>query len=267
MHSDLQQHHNGVAGLVVSTPIWRVASNHRIGVNAGVDAPNNLAALREEKGWSRPKLAELMNTSPQQVERLEKGQRKLTQDWMIRAGEALGVDPSDIMGGTSARVKSDAQTFRYEGSSADRPHEDLPIYGTVLGAPKFFEGEAIEQTTLNSGDVVGYLKRPPLLNGRGDVYGLYVVSNSMWPVYPEGSTIVAEGKRPARIGDDVVAYLRPENEEDDGERARAVIVKRLVRRTAEYYEFEQFNPAITFRLPRSMVLRIDRVLTFADLLS
>ncbi len=243
-----------------------MAENHQIGDNRTVDAPNNIAALREARDWSRPQLAEKMHTSAQQVERLEKGQRRLTQEWMERAAEALGVDPTDIMRASTARVKTDAHPYRYEGSSLDRPREDLPVYGTVLGTPKIFEGEAIEQTALNTGDVVAYLKRPPVLNGRGDVYGLYVVTNSMAPVHPEGSTIVAEGKRPPRIGDDVVAYLRPDGDEDDGERARAVIVKRLLRRTAEYYEFEQFNPPMTFRLPRPMILRIDRVLTVQDLL-
>ena len=60
-------------------------------------APNNIEALREAKGWKRPKLATLMGTTPQQVERLEKGRRRLTQDWMTRAAKALGVKTTDII--------------------------------------------------------------------------------------------------------------------------------------------------------------------------
>ena len=38
---------------------------------------NNIQAMREERGWSRPELARLAKTSPQQIERLEKAQRRL----------------------------------------------------------------------------------------------------------------------------------------------------------------------------------------------
>lgn len=58
---------------------------------------NNIARLREEKRWSRPDLAKRMNTSPQQVERLEKGLRNLRQEWIDRAADALGVTPADII--------------------------------------------------------------------------------------------------------------------------------------------------------------------------
>jgi phage repressor protein C with HTH and peptisase S24 domain len=42
-----------------------------------------------------------MSTSGQQIERLEKGQRRLTQDWIERAAVALGVGAIDIIGGES----------------------------------------------------------------------------------------------------------------------------------------------------------------------
>lgn len=58
---------------------------------------NNIEALRGARGWSRPELGRRMNTSGQQVERLEKGQRKLSQEWMERAAKALEVSISDII--------------------------------------------------------------------------------------------------------------------------------------------------------------------------
>ena len=53
--------------------------------------------LREAKGWKRPELAKRMGTTPQQVERLEKGQRGLSQKWIDKAAEALGVSPAAII--------------------------------------------------------------------------------------------------------------------------------------------------------------------------
>jgi len=62
-----------------------------------VSSANNIERFRKELGWARPKLAERMGTSPQQVERLEKGQRKLSQEWIDRAAQALGVEPAAII--------------------------------------------------------------------------------------------------------------------------------------------------------------------------
>lgn len=237
-----------------------------------------MAALREREGWKRPELARRMNTSTQQIERLEKGQRKFSTEWLERAASALGVpsatflDQAVVFSATASdnhavSVQSNAAPFQYEGASLERMYDDLPIFGTALGAARYFNGDAIEQTELNSGDVVGYLKRPVMLNGRSDVYGLYVHGSSMTPVYPEGATLVAEMRRPPRIGDDVVVYLRPQGDDDDGQRARAVLVKRLVKRAHNWVELEQFNPAVTFRLDATEIVRIDRVMTLGDLLS
>lgn len=38
-----------------------------------------------------------MDTSPQQIERLEKGQRALRQEWIDRAAQAFGVTPAEII--------------------------------------------------------------------------------------------------------------------------------------------------------------------------
>ena len=207
-----------------------------------------------------------MATTPQQLERLEKGQRRLTTDWLERAATALETDIASLVTETEIAAKPNADPFKFEGSSEVRMSEDLPIYGSALGAERVVDGDAIEQTMLNSGEVVAYLKRPTMLNGRSDVYGLYVHGASMDPVYCAGATIVVESKRPPRVGDDVVVYLRPEDEHDDGLRSRAVLVKRLVRRSATWIELQQFNPAITFRIETSEILRVDRVMTLGDLL-
>jgi len=56
-----------------------------------VSSVNNIVSLREARGWKRPELARRMGTTPQQVERLEKGTRQLTVGWIDKAAEALGV--------------------------------------------------------------------------------------------------------------------------------------------------------------------------------
>lgn len=155
----------------------------------------------------------------------------------------------------------------FEGASVDRMAETLPIYGTALGAAKIIEGEAIEQTTLNRADIMGYAKRPVILNGVPDVYGLHVQGSSMDPAHVDGAFLVVRKGAPLSIGDDVIVYLRPRDDSDDGERADQVLVKRLVKRTAAFIELRQFTPELTFKIATQDVLRIDRVLPLKDLLS
>lgn len=162
------------------------------------------------------------------------------------------------------RPQANASPVQFEGASLERPRDDLPVFGTALGAEMLIEGERIEQTTLNTGDIIEYRKRPPISHGVEKVYGLYVQGASMYPAHRDGAFLFAQRDARLRVDDDVVVYLRPQDESDDGDRSTCVLVKRLVRRSAQYVELEQYNPAKVFRIPMKDVLRIDRVLTTDD---
>jgi len=152
-----------------------------------------------------------------------------------------------------------------EGSGAQRMSRDLPIYGTALGADEIVDGEAVEQTTLNRAEVVEYKRRPQILDGRADVYGLYVQGSSMQPRFRDGDTVFVESRRRPAVGDDAVIYLRAPDEAE-GERVSSVLIKAIVRKTASYVELEQYNPHLTFRIPMERVDRMDRVLTLDDMI-
>jgi hypothetical protein len=161
-----------------------------------------------------------------------------------------------------------ARVIAMEGAPLERPQENLPVWGAGLGAEKDFDGEAVELTRLNTGDIVEYVRRPTILNGKQGVYALYVQGSSMHPALPDGEMIVAVRDMPMSIGDNVVVYLRPENpDDDDGHTSRGVLVKELVRRTASYVELRQYQPVKDFRVDMRQVVRIDRVLTRREMLS
>lgn len=162
--------------------------------------------------------------------------------------------------------EGNATIVQYEGASLERMQRDVPVFGTALGAPREFDGQAIEQTTLNSGETIGYFQRPVVLAGRRNVYGLYIQGSSMSPRFEHGESAFVERGRPARIGDEVVVYLR-DMENDDGQSASGVMIKRLVRNTAQYIELEQFNPPVTFKVELDRVVKVDRVIPWAELLS
>lgn len=57
---------------------------------------NNVQKLRDERGWSQEVLAAKIGTSGPQINRLEKGQRKLTVEWLLRLCAAFDVSADKI---------------------------------------------------------------------------------------------------------------------------------------------------------------------------
>jgi transcriptional regulator with XRE-family HTH domain len=64
----------------------------------------NIQQLREAQHLSRPQLAQRCrpSTTPQQIERLEKGKRRLSLDWVERLAHGLDVDPALLISGSPA---------------------------------------------------------------------------------------------------------------------------------------------------------------------
>src|SRR3546814_20836483 len=98
-------------------------------------------------------------------------------------------------------VETNAHPFRMEGASDRRMRDDLPVYGSALGAAREIDGEAIEQTTLNRAEIVQYAKRPVLLESNATAYGLYVSGSSMEPRHLDRS-------EERRVGNECVSTCR-----------------------------------------------------------
>jgi len=65
---------------------------------------NNLSALRKKRGWSQDELAERMGTTRNQLSKLEGGARRLSDVWITRAANALGVDAGQLVTTASDEV-------------------------------------------------------------------------------------------------------------------------------------------------------------------
>lgn len=65
---------------------------------------NRIREIRRSKKVSAEELADRIGTSPTQVRRLEKGTRKLTEEWMRLIANALGVHPAELLD-TAARAE------------------------------------------------------------------------------------------------------------------------------------------------------------------
>lgn len=64
---------------------------------------NRIREFREIRGWSQAQLAEMINTSQTQIDRLEKNQRRLSDFWMQKFADAFKCPPEDLISsGTTA---------------------------------------------------------------------------------------------------------------------------------------------------------------------
>lgn len=129
--------------------------------------PNRLRELREARGYTQADLGELCNTSSQQIGRLEKGERRLTDDWMVRIGKALNVPPYSLM----------------DGAPTHQPSGAVPVIGEV--AAGLFR-ESIEWPEERRFDVT----MPTDERYMGlKTYGARVSGPSMNEIYPDGSIV------------------------------------------------------------------------------
>lgn len=79
---------------------------------------NRIRQIRENRSFSQTQLAEMIGTSQPTINRLEKGQRKLTVEWMQKIAAALQVAPSDLLPEAAlAEFREDAEPYIPEGNA------------------------------------------------------------------------------------------------------------------------------------------------------
>jgi phage repressor protein C with HTH and peptisase S24 domain len=202
-------------------------------------AHSKIRELREAKGLSQQRLADLLTpkTSQAQIDRLEKGDRKLSVDWAQRIAKALGVTVSDIIEEASLeRLQTQAQNIPVAGPNNGSLEfvpgakdffsgpRDLPILGHVKGGSEAYY--------IDQGSRLGVTMRPPMLANNREAYAVRVHETSMSPAMEPGYVLFVDPHRPVQPGQHVVIQLH------DGQS----FIKKLKRRTERAIEFEQYNP-------------------------
>lgn len=132
---------------------------------------------------------------------------------------------------------------------------DVPLYGTAMG------GDGNGEFEMN-GTVIDHVARPPGILGRGDVFALNVVGDSMWPWRKPNSLIYVERDRAPSVNDHVVVEFRP----IAGSSVRQTVVKLLVGISLKTLKLAQYRPAKEFDVDRKTVFRVYRVLEWDELM-
>lgn len=147
--------------------------------------PNNIRVFRQKKQWTLQQLAEACGTTRSQIDKLEKGQRRLTVEWMVRLAKPLGCDPRDLPAGLF-------ESHAGQGEIA----ADLPILGTL-----FSQGRKSIQLTR---EPIDRTPRPSFLMHTRDAYAFFMVAEDMAPMYRPRQLLFVNPHKPPMGGCGVV---------------------------------------------------------------
>jgi len=184
-----------------------------------------------------------------------------------KALAAIGLSIGDLYGGGRASEGRIAQAHFNPGELP----RDVPVLGTAAGAELKIEtdGKSLKiEKTLVEAEPVAYVRRPPAMERNRRIYALYITGSSMEQRFRPGDLVYVDPRRAPHVGEDVIVQLIAEARPDaDPAEVVSVLVKQLVRTTATHYELTQHNPPLTFRIAKSKVAEIHRIIPLAELLS
>lgn len=189
-----------------------------------------------------------------------------------RLAATLQTTSAWLLGQIDESSDPDAQIAAIAKGDLRKLPKNLPIFGTALGADLAFatsEGTpvAIEQTAVNMNEPTDYMPRPTSIAGKRQMYVILVSGHSMEPRHDSGRRVLVDGKRPPRVGDDVIVQLRaPIDDEDRGEEVAAVLIKQLVRQKAGAVVLRQFNPPTDFEVPNERIMHMHTIVPWEDVL-
>lgn len=177
------------------------------------NTPNRIRELRQACGMTLQQLADASSTSKSQIDKLEKGERRLTVDWMIRVAKPLKCDPRDLI----SQAPPLPQQLFSDGNF-------LPVRGAARG------GKAQEMFITDG--AIDQVPRPHYLAHAKDAYAIYVVGDSMTPMYRPRQLLFVNPYKPPVPGSGVV-IVQPNG---------AVLIKEFVKQKSGGVVLREYQP-------------------------
>ncbi len=222
-----------------------------------------MSALREARlaaGLSQEKLAELAGTSQPQINKLEKGQRKLTLDWAVKFARVLDVDPNALLtektfnqgpdrGGDGIVMAPDGRVQLVQAKHygqrrpADATATQMPVRAAARGG--------VEQEMFLEDGPIDWITKPAYLMNARDPYAMYVVGDSMMPRFRPAQLLHVNPHKPPAPGSGVVVVKTN----------KAVLIKEFVRHTREGgVVLREYQPEEReFTVPRAEIDTVNTV--------
>lgn len=146
---------------------------------------NQIRTIRQKAGLTLEQVAKAAGTTNQMIGLLERGQRKLTTEWMERIAPVLGVSPADLM---------------------ELPERMVPVVGYVGAGAEIY---TIDDHMKGAG--MDLISAPPQ-GATSTMVALVVRGDSMSPAYEDGDIIyydqVVTGDIAHLLGKRVIIRLR-----------------------------------------------------------
>lgn len=203
---------------------------------------NHIRTLREQAGMTMQSLADRVGTTAPQINKLEKGERRLTIDWIHRIAQGLGVTPQAIVSFDDQPTDVGPSQELYATSQPrDMVHPaPLPLAqtGTDLIPVRSAARGGDEQTMFLQDGPIDFIRRPPSLGLARDAYAIYMVGTSMLPRFRPGQMLHVNPYKPPQSGAGVVVTKTND----------CVLIKEFVRRTRDHLHLIQYNPPLSIDL-------------------
>lgn len=222
---------------------------------------NRLQAAMAKADVDQSELARRLSVSSQAVNQWVSGATIPRGRRLQTIADALGVRVTQLLESdelplpahplaSNARIALDAPPPPDFGAMP----RDIPIYGSAQGGPNgAFSLNMLEGP-------IDWARQPPSLVGVNTVFAIYCDGESMSPWREPGALIYVSKVKPPNVGSHVVVVLEGDAQ---GEPPRA-FVKKLIRRTAEKLELQQYNPPSLICLPMDRVREVLRVLEWEE---
>ncbi|WP_207478860.1 helix-turn-helix domain-containing protein [Arenibaculum pallidiluteum] len=244
---------------------------------------NRIRTLRLAKGWSLQQLATRVGASKPQIDKLEKGTRRLTADWQERIATALGVDRAALLAparptevparpapAAPAVLDTDPRRQDTRSDTLDTAYpESSPtvsvVSGNTSGAVSSMAGDSDTLPLRGFGRIgprgqpVGVLLSPSEapehvwmpapLAGVAGAYAVRMPDTSMVPRYQPGQLLFVHPYRTPRVGDPVVVLL------GDGR----FVVGLLATAGGENVVIERLAPPGRVAVQASLVRGVERI--------
>ena len=182
---------------------------------------NRIREHRQARGMTLQQLADASGTTKSQIDKLEKSERRLTVDWLLRLAKPLGCDPRDLLAtGPAMNTASVPQTLN--GSLLPPP--TLPVRGAARGG--------MAQEMYWTDGPIDQVPRPHYLAHVRDAYAVYVVGDSMTPMYRPRQLLFVNPYKPPVSGSGVVITLADS----------AVLIKEFVRQKPTGIVVREYRP-------------------------
>lgn len=173
---------------------------------------NRIREWRQKRGWSLQQLAEESGTTRAQIDKLERGERRLTVDWMVRLAKPLACVPADLL------------PSLVPGNPVAERDRLIPVRSAARGGN--------EQEMFLEDGPIDHRPCPGFVAHVRDAYAIYVIGDSMVPMYRPGQLLYINPHKPPTPGRGIVVTKT----------SSAVMIKELVRQTSFGLVVREYQP-------------------------